>query len=103
MKKIYFPVFSCLLFLVSQISFSYPRFAAYTGDKCVDCHVNPSGASMRTEYGTKYAQQDLQMDMFKKLSAKMEFSPKLTKNISVGGDVRIARSEEHTSELQSQR
>lgn len=92
-KKIYLIIFSFLLLFVYQKSFSYPRFAAYTGDKCGDCHVNPSGGSMRTEWGTKYAEQDLQMDMFRKLSAKMEFSPKLTKNISIGGDVRIAHSD----------
>ena len=97
MKKLslLFFVFALLCSLInSQNSFSYPRFAAYTGDKCGDCHVNPSGGSMRTTgYGTKYAQKNLEMDMFKKLSAKMEFSPKLTENISVGGDVRIAHSD----------
>jgi hypothetical protein len=85
--------FLCLVLLSPQTSFSYPRFAAYTGDKCGDCHVNPSGGSMRSEWGTKYGQQNLEMDMFKKLSAKMEFSPKLSKSISVGGDVRIAHSD----------
>ncbi|CAF3648354.1 unnamed protein product [Rotaria sp. Silwood1] len=41
------------IFALPQTSFSYPRFAAYTGDKCGDCHVNPAGGSMRTEWGTK--------------------------------------------------
>ena len=98
MKKLLFvscfALFFSLLFLsLSQKSFSYPRFAAYTGDKCVDCHVNPSGGSMRTEWGTKYSKKALEMDMFKKIAARMEFSPKLTDNISVGGDVRIAHSD----------
>lgn len=86
-------VLFCFSIFLSQKSFSYPRFAAYTGDKCGDCHVNPSGGSMRTEWGTKYGQQNLGMDMFKKLTSKMEFSPKLSKSISVGGDVRIAHSD----------
>jgi len=70
--------------------FSYPRFSAYTGDKCADCHVSPTGAGMRNTYGNNFAKQDLQMDFVKKLvKKKPEFSTQLNKNISVGGDVRI--------------
>lgn len=93
MKKLLFLSFVFSFFIICQKGFSYPRFAAYTGDKCVDCHVNPSGASMRTEYGVKYSKQELEMDFMKKVSSKMEFSPKLSKNISVGGDVRLAHSD----------
>lgn len=98
MKKLsllfFVSVFLFSVFILTQKSFSYPRFAAYTGDKCSSCHVNPSGGSMRTPgYGTKYAKENLEMDMFKKLSAKMDFSPKLTDNISIGGDVRLAHSD----------
>ncbi len=31
------------------------------------------------------------MDMFKKIAGKTQFSPKLTKSISIGGDVRVAQ------------
>lgn len=70
---------------------SYPRFAAYTGEKCVDCHVNPTGGLMRNFGGTKYAEKNLGMDVFKKLTGKTKFDPRLTKAISIGGDVRIAQ------------
>ncbi|MDZ4710879.1 MAG: hypothetical protein SGI89_00975 [bacterium] len=80
-----------ILILSSKDSYSYPRFAAYTGDKCIDCHVDPSGATMRNGGGIAYAKNNLSMDLFKKLAGKTEFSPKITKEISVGGDVRIAQ------------
>jgi len=70
---------------------AYPRFAAYTGSKCMDCHINPDGGSMRQGYGIKYAKDELNMDMFKKIAGKMEFSPKINKYISLGGDVRVAQ------------
>ncbi|MEO6695224.1 MAG: hypothetical protein ABIY50_10585 [Ignavibacteria bacterium] len=70
---------------------SYPRFAAYTGEKCMDCHVNPTGGSMRHGGGLNYAEKNLSMDMFKKLAGKTQFSPKITKEISIGSDVRIAQ------------
>jgi len=71
--------------------FAYPRFSAYTGDKCSDCHVNPQGGAMRNQYGNKFAKENLQMDFLKKYVKKRnEFNTQLNKNIAVGGDVRIA-------------
>ncbi|MEO8447284.1 MAG: hypothetical protein ABI528_07290 [bacterium] len=85
-------IFITLVFIFSsKYSYSYPRFAAYTGDKCIDCHVDPSGATMRNGGGIAYAMNNLSMDLFKKLAGKTEFSPKITKHISVGGDVRVAQ------------
>jgi len=95
MKKSFpFSFLVLIVFLFSLLqdkAFSYPRFAAYTGDKCMDCHVNPSGGSMRHGGGLKYAEKNLSMEMFKKLAGKTQFSPKLTKEISIGGDVRVAQ------------
>ena len=83
--------FVILFFLVSTDSFSYPRFAAYTGDKCMDCHVDPTGGTMRNSGGTGFAKANLNMDMFKKIAGKTQFSPKITDAITAGGDVRIAQ------------
>ena len=79
---------SLFLYLVSELE-SYPRFSAYTGDKCVSCHVSPTGGSMRNLYGAKYAEENLQMDVFKKLAKDTKFSPKVNDFITLGGDVRI--------------
>ena len=83
--------FFILFFLVSEKSISYPRFAAYTGDKCMDCHVDPTGGTMRNAGGTGFAKSNLNMDMFKKIAGKTQFSPKITDAITIGGDVRVAQ------------
>ncbi len=70
---------------------AYPRFAAYGGDKCMDCHVSPTGGTMRNNYGTEFAKKYLNMDMFRKIAGKTEFSPRITKEISLGSDVRVAQ------------
>ncbi|MGV8017990.1 MAG: hypothetical protein AB2L26_07360 [Ignavibacteria bacterium] len=87
MRKLIF----VLLLLSSPLGiiFSYPRFSAYTGDKCSDCHVSPAGGGMRNTYGNNYAKQNLQMDFLKKYVKKTDFSTQLNKNISVGGDLRV--------------
>ena len=95
-----FKLFLLAAFLLSmQVLYSYPRFSAYTGDKCSDCHVNPQGGGMRNQYGQHFAKQNLQMDFLKKLvTKKTDFSTQLNKNISIGGDVRIVHvGNENTS------
>ena len=96
MKKISYTFLFCfsliiLFFFVSENSFSYPRFAAYTGDKCMDCHVDPTGGTMRNAGGTGFAKRNLNMELFKKFAGKTQFSPKITDAITAGGDVRIAQ------------
>ncbi len=83
-----------ILFSINTKVNAYPRFAAYYGDKCMDCHVNPSGGAMRNAGGIEFAKDKLNMDLFKKLAGKTEFSPKITKEISVGGDVRVLQADD---------
>ena len=93
-KKVvlFFLIFA--VFILSLISltnvYTYPRFSAYTGDKCIDCHISPTGGSMRNQFGLNYARTELQMDYLEKYSKKVKFNPELNKSISVGGDIRIA-------------
>jgi len=92
MKKFLTTVLSVILFVSVLITYaySYPRFSAYTGDKCSDCHVGPQGGGMRNMYGMKYSKQNLQMDFLKKYIKKnVDFSTQLNKNIDVGGDLRF--------------
>lgn len=79
------------LFFYADYSYSYPRFGAYTGNKCMDCHVNPTGGLMRNKGGTYYAKKNLKMKMFKEIAGKTKFSPQISKNITLGGDVRVAQ------------
>jgi len=44
---------------------------------------------MRNLYGQKYAKENLYMDAFKKISDRNDFTGQLTKNIFIGGDVRM--------------
>lgn len=82
-----------LLFLLNSVTGAFPRFMSYTGDKCTDCHYNPSGGSMRNEYGIIFAKKFLRLDALEKYSISGNFDPRLTKNFSLGGDVRIVYSE----------
>lgn len=90
MKK-YIKFYFIFVFSFLAVSaYSYPRFSAYTGDKCADCHVNPQGGGMRNQYGMNFAKQNLQLDFLKKyVTKKVDFSTQLNKNISIGGDLRL--------------
>jgi hypothetical protein len=105
MKKIY--ILLCSLFLILHLHFfksdasAYPKFAAYTGDKCMDCHVNPTGGGMRNGGGLKFAENNLEMNFLKKIAGKTQFSPNITKQISLGADVRIAQVDNETTDSTS--
>ena len=94
MKNIFVTTLAILIFgilyFLSEDTFSYPRFSAYSGDKCTDCHVSPTGGLMRNFYGINYAKENLQWKFLDKYSNKVNFDPKLNKTISIGGDLRIA-------------
>lgn len=77
---------------------SYPKFAALTGNMCIDCHVNPTGGGMRNSGGNFFAKNNLNMEMFKKIAGKTQFSPKITDAISLGADVRIAQVDNQRSD-----
>lgn len=40
-----------LVLLSPALAFALPRFAARTGNECIQCHVNPSGGGVRNSYG----------------------------------------------------
>lgn len=65
-----------------------PRYAARYNQKCSLCHVNPSGAGLRT----LYASQDLVPNEMAWNAPKPEIlegvSPQIAKNITIGTDVR---------------
>jgi hypothetical protein len=91
-KRFTLLIFSGMIIISALITgniFSYPRFSAYSGEKCGSCHINPTGGTMRNEFGLNFAKQNLQMNLFQKLSADKKYSSKITKFLSVGGDVRI--------------
>jgi len=78
-----------LILSVTSLTFAYPKFAALTGEKCVSCHVNPTGGGMRNSWGVKYGRDQLFMKIFEKANKKTEFNPQITKGISLGADMRM--------------
>ncbi len=45
-KILSFAVFAVMFFIFTASLHSYPKFAAYTGEKCQSCHVNPTGGGI---------------------------------------------------------
>jgi len=86
MKKS-FSVF--LFFLIAAYSFelsALPRFAVKLGDRCIDCHYNPSGGQMRTENGWHWGKNTL--SMISSRDKDFIMSPRISDNISIGLDYR---------------
>lgn len=69
-----------------DFSFSLPRFALRQGDRCIDCHYNPTGGEMRNEGGWYFGKNIISMI----LPSEKEFmmSPRIGENISFGFDYR---------------
>jgi hypothetical protein len=101
--KLKFLTASFIFFLFSSLAIPFPRFSAYTGDKCADCHYNPSGGSMRNKYGINFAKKFLGLDVLKKYSISENFDPQITKNFSLGGDVRMVYSENQMTNQSTQK
>lgn len=72
-----------------QFLYSYPKFAALTGEKCQSCHVNPTGGGMRNTWGVKYGKSELYMKIFEKANKTTDINTQITKGISIGGDMRM--------------
>jgi hypothetical protein len=95
MRKL-FNLISCvaLVLVFTETSAALPRFALMAGAKCASCHVNPTGGQIRTEYGTTFsintlpirpniAEENTEGD-----GDDFIFNPKISENITVGGDFR---------------
>jgi hypothetical protein len=69
-------------------SYSYPKFAAYSGEQCMSCHVSPTGGAIRHLGGIKFSRENLYLKLFQKANKQTEFSSQITKGIQIGADVR---------------
>lgn len=92
-------VFALILLFISLVNISsYPKFAAYTGEKCQSCHVNPTGGGMRNLYGVKYGKDNLYFKFFEKANKTTEINPQITKGLSMGADMRMVFIDNETGE-----
>ncbi len=76
--------------LIIDIAFSLPRFAVRLGDKCVDCHYNPTGGLIRNEDGWNFGKNILSAISPREQDFAM--TPKIGENITLGLDYRTAVS-----------
>jgi hypothetical protein len=90
--------FVILFFVFASAVYSYPKFAALTGEKCQSCHVNPTGGGMRNGYGVKYSKDNLFFKFWEKANKTTEIDPKITKGISMGADMRMIAINDETGE-----
>jgi len=77
-------IFTLFVFALSAQLFALPRFATKLGDKCSDCHVNPTGGGMLSEDGWYFAKNVLGA----RSSREFDSPPKLNKSIQFGLDFR---------------
>lgn len=75
------------ILLCPEIMTAYPRFGAFTGEKCSSCHFQQSGGGIRTERGNLFAAENLMMKTFQ--SEDYEFDPQIKDGIRMGGDIRM--------------
>jgi hypothetical protein len=84
MRKAYFLLIILILFL-NELD-ALPRFALMQKDKCIDCHVNPTGGIVRNENGFFFGKNVISLISPREQDFKL--SPKLTENILFGFDYR---------------
>lgn len=100
MKSLNFLAVIVLLFLLSELH-SLPRFALQQKDKCISCHINPTGGIMRNENGFYFGKNVVSMSSPR--DKDLVLSPKLSENISIGFDYRsqfIYSQEKNRSDFQ---
>ncbi|MBM4171031.1 MAG: hypothetical protein FJ214_04085 [Ignavibacteria bacterium] len=75
-----------LIILISNEINALPRFALMQKDKCIDCHVNPTGGIIRNENGFFFGKNVISLISPREQDIKL--SPKLTDNVLFGFDYR---------------
>ena len=84
-----FQLNSVLLILFFQTLYALPQFALQEGASCNLCHVNPTGGSLRNDYGTTvFALEELPMQTMQKFGNE-EWDGYIGDYFQIGGDFRI--------------
>lgn len=86
MKNISYVFCALTLFIAIETITALPRFAVKLGDRCIDCHYNPSGGIIRNENGWNWGKNVL--SMISTPDKDYIMSPKISDNIYIGLDFR---------------
>lgn len=86
MKKFLVILAFIQLILLTNSTLSLPRFALRLGDKCSDCHYNPTGGIIRSEDGWNFGKNIL--SLISPREQDFPVTPKIGENISFGLDYR---------------
>jgi hypothetical protein len=82
-------IMAILIGLLHGNLYAEPYFAARTGFKCSQCHVNRTGGGKRTDYGVIYSQYKLMMANAMSEKQAFSFDPKLSNSVSIGANFRV--------------
>lgn len=78
-----------LLLLISSVAITFPRMSLEYNIECSNCHINPSGGGMRTEFGNySVALNEFCLPQTKDKFIKLYHSPKISDGVTVGFDTR---------------
>ena len=83
-----------LAVLVFSPAHAEPYLAVRSGQKCMACHVNPTGGGKRTEFGNIYAQRELAAQLLDpatgtpKTDSETLWSGRINDHFAIGGDLR---------------
>lgn len=86
MRQIKSVLVFAVLILSSMQSLALPRFGLRLNDRCIDCHINPTGGTMRNENGFFFGKNVI--SMISPRDKDFKISPKLSDNVSFGFDYR---------------
>jgi hypothetical protein len=86
MNKHNFLLLFLIIILIPLNTYSMPRYSVKLGNKCIDCHYNPTGGIMRSLDGWHWGKNTLSMISTRDKDFLM--SPKISDNISIGIDYR---------------
>ncbi len=78
--------FLAIFLFVAVESFAVPRFALRMQDRCIDCHMNPTGGALRNLNGFHFGKNILSMISPREKDFKL--SPQIAENIYFGLDYR---------------
>ena len=77
------------LFILSVSLFALPRFAAENGTSCNLCHVNPTGAGLRNDYGISlFSMEELPMEKGMDLTND-DYTGMILEYLRFGADLRF--------------